>query len=183
MLQFYMSMVDSPEDKHKVEQLYEKYKNIMYHVALNILGADHLAEDAMHQAFINIMNHLDMIGEVVCPQTRSYCVIICKRVAIDMKRREHKEKFIDFNDMQESVSGGSNIEDDVILKMELEILVDRILQLPDIYRDVFYLYYSNDFSVKQIAETLQITRENAKKRLQRARHLLLCDLQAGVIEK
>lgn len=32
-----MSMADSPEDKRKVEKLYEKYHKLMYVIAYNIL--------------------------------------------------------------------------------------------------------------------------------------------------
>lgn len=37
MLYFYISMVETPEEKTKVEQLYLNYRQTMYHVAYQIL--------------------------------------------------------------------------------------------------------------------------------------------------
>ena len=177
MISIYLSMVDTSEDRYKVEQLYNTYKNIMYYTAKKILHNDYHAEDAVHQAFINIIKNLGAIGEVSCPQTSSYCVIICKRVAIDILRREHADKFVDSDDLLNEISDSTNIEEEIILKMDIEIIIDKVSQLPDIYRDVFYLYYSNSCSLKQIAKALNISNEAAKKRLQRARQQLFSMLQ------
>lgn len=177
MLGFYLSMVDTPEDKYKVEQLYNKYKNTMYYTAKRILQDDYLAEDAVHQAFMNIIKNLDAIGDVSCPQTSSYCVISCRRVAIDILRREHTNKFIGTDDLLDKIPDSTNIEEETILKMDLERIIDRVSQLTDIYRDIFYLYYSNDCSLKQITKILNISNETAKKRLQRARQQLFSMLQ------
>lgn len=177
MLSFYLSMVDMPEDKYKVEQLYNKYKKSMYYTAKKILRDDYLAEDAIHQTFVNIIKNLDAIGDISSPQTSSYCVISCRRVAIDIMRKEHKDKFIDTDDLLDQIPDGTNIEEEIILKMDLELIIDKVSILPDIYRDIFYLYYSNGCSLKQITKVLNISNEAAKKRLQRARQQLLSMFQ------
>ncbi len=53
-----MSMVDSPEDKRKVEKLYEKYRKLMYVVAYNILKHHEDAEDAVIESWEKIICHL-----------------------------------------------------------------------------------------------------------------------------
>ncbi len=177
MLGFYLSLVDTPEDKHLVEQLYNNYKKLMHHMAKEILHDDYLAEDAVHQAFMNIMKTLSNIRGVSCPQTRSYCVIICRRVALDMLRRRRDDRIVRADDLPDRLSDGANFEDEIIAKMDLQIIIDKVLDLPDIYRDIFYLYYSNDLSLKQISKVLGISYEAAKKRLQRARQQLFFMLQ------
>lgn len=76
MLAFYLSLVDSEEDKSKVEQIYYQYRNLMFYVARDVLRDEKLAEDAVHQAFIRIINHLDGVEEIVSHKTRCFVVIV-----------------------------------------------------------------------------------------------------------
>lgn len=47
----YSSMLETEEDKSKFEQIYSKYKQIMFFVANRILRDEYLSEDAVHQHF------------------------------------------------------------------------------------------------------------------------------------
>ena len=58
VLLFYLSMLESPEDSAKFEQIYLTYRDQMLRVASKILkGNHHDAEDAVHHAFVAIINH------------------------------------------------------------------------------------------------------------------------------
>ena len=50
----YLQMIETPEDRSKFETLYEEYRDVMYAVAKKILRNNMDAEDALHQAFVNI---------------------------------------------------------------------------------------------------------------------------------
>jgi RNA polymerase sigma-70 factor (ECF subfamily) len=177
----YIASIETPDDRNKAEQLFKKYKDMMFNVANKKLRNNSLAEDAVHNAFVKIIENLSKIGEVSCPQTASYCVIICERVAIDMLRREHRDKFVDVyaDNSIDELAAPTNLEDETILKMDKELLVSKIAELPDDYRTIIYLHYSNGLSLKEIAKTLNISLENAKKRLQRARQKLETMLKEG----
>ena len=51
MLVYYLQMLDTPEEKVRFEQIYLKYRGLMYHVAEDILHNRQDAEDAVHNAF------------------------------------------------------------------------------------------------------------------------------------
>lgn len=51
-------------------------------------------------------------------------------------------------------------------------VVDEAMQLPDEYRDPLVLFYLQQMSVAELAETLGISDENAKVRLHRGRKML-----------
>ena len=55
MLVYYLQMLDTPEEKVQFEQIYMKYRGLMYHVAENILHDSQEAEDAVHNAFLRII--------------------------------------------------------------------------------------------------------------------------------
>lgn len=54
----YLQMIESDEDKSKLEQLYIMYKGLMFHVAMKILKNEFDAEDAVHQAFLSLIENL-----------------------------------------------------------------------------------------------------------------------------
>ena len=51
MLVFYVSLIESDDNKTKFEIIYEEYKNLMYYVANQILGDTKDSEDVVHDAF------------------------------------------------------------------------------------------------------------------------------------
>lgn len=71
----YLQMIESDEDKSKFEQLYIMYKGLMFHVAMKILKNEFDAEDAVHQAFLSLIENLKKISDVKCPKTRAFCVV------------------------------------------------------------------------------------------------------------
>lgn len=48
-------MIETPENKDKFEQIYYKYRDLMYYVADQKLSNHHDSEDAVHQAFVLII--------------------------------------------------------------------------------------------------------------------------------
>ena len=44
----YLQMLESPEEKSILEQIYLEYRGLMYHVAYEILHNEQDAEDAVH---------------------------------------------------------------------------------------------------------------------------------------
>ncbi|MGM9641354.1 MAG: RNA polymerase sigma factor [Faecousia sp.] len=163
----YLSMIDAPEEKSKFEGIYLKYRNLMYYVAYQILQNHHDAEDAVHQAFISVIQNMKKISEIESPKTRSYVVIIVERKAIDMQRKKRREDLLELN---ESISG-----------VEIPLpgdggLADAMSRLPCHYREVLLLRYDNDLKNKEIAQILQITESGVRKLLGRAKCALKAEL-------
>ena len=55
MLQFYLQLLETEEELQKFTQLYETYRKLMHWTAEGILHDEHLAEDAVHEAFLRII--------------------------------------------------------------------------------------------------------------------------------
>ena len=91
MLTFYLNLIDSEDKKDKFESLYLKYRKHMKYIAIKILGDEQLAEDAVHNAFLKILNHLNKFQNIDCQETRNLIVIIIRSVSIDMYRKRKKE--------------------------------------------------------------------------------------------
>lgn len=50
----YLAAIDAPEDRDTFVTLYETYRNLMFHVAHQILRNEADAEDAVHDAFVTV---------------------------------------------------------------------------------------------------------------------------------
>ena len=57
----YLQMIESEEDKSKFIEIYNQYKYLMFSVANRILKNEYDAEDAVHQAFVSIIDNLNKV--------------------------------------------------------------------------------------------------------------------------
>jgi len=160
---------DPHEDKVKIEEIYEKHKNMMLHVAMGILHDQFLAEDAVHRAFLRIINSLDKLKSNSSAKTKSYLSIVVRNVSIDLYNNSKNLKEISLDEIIDKVAADFDVEDNYASKVEFELLADRINNLPEIYRDVFVLKYYHDYSIKEISAILDMSINAIKKRLERAR--------------
>ena len=56
MLELFLNLIDSEEDKTKFEIIYRRYRGFMLKVARMYTDSDYDAEDALQNAFLSIIN-------------------------------------------------------------------------------------------------------------------------------
>lgn len=159
----YLQMIETDEDKNKFEQLYLLYRGLMFAVAMRILHHEQDAEDAVHQAFLSIIDHLGKISVVNCPKTRAWVVIIVERKALDIVRVKSR--------LSESMF------DDTTMGLPLQLqgddsLANAMAHLPARYREVLLLRYDIGYSAREIAQMLNIKSGSVQKLLYRAKKAL-----------
>lgn len=175
MLAFYLSMLETQEDKDKFEYYYKTYRKSMYKVAFGILHNKYDTEDAVHEAFLCIANNLDKISTLSVPKLKSYFVIIIRNASLDIYRRNmkmsEKSSDIDDNDIP--------IDVDFFEKIDYNRIIDMIAQLPEINRDAMSLFYVQHLSVKEIAAMFNTSKSVIYKRLDKGKKLLKELLEKG----
>ena len=158
----YLQMIESEADKSKFERLYLKYRGLMLRVAMGILHNEQDVEDAVHQTFLTILNNLDKISSVDCPETQSYIVIIVEHRSIDLIRSRKK------------VVG---LDDEMETGIEIPLpgdspLADAMAKLPPRYREVLLLRFDNGYSTREIAALLDMEHGAVQKLVWRAKDAL-----------
>lgn len=171
MLLFYLSIIDNEEDRVKFEDLYKKFRGPMKHYATKFVGDEHLAEDIVHEAFIRIARHMDGVGKIDCPKTNSYIVTIVKRICIDTIRAEKKNQHISY-DEEYDLNFTPQKTECCFAEIELNDLIQKIKELPEIYRDVLLFKFYHGYTNKEIANAFSISVYAVHKRVERARELL-----------
>jgi RNA polymerase sigma-70 factor (ECF subfamily) len=157
-----LQMIDSPEDKMKFERLYNKYRNLMYNIAYSFLKNEHDAEDAVHQAFVSIIENLEKLSSVESPKTKTFCVIVVERKALNMIR--DRKKHADSYDLE--------LEGIPIVVPEETGLPAAMARLSDRYRDALLLRFHLGYTTKEISDILQISHAATLKLIWRAKHEL-----------
>ncbi len=173
MLIYYLSLLETEEDQSKFIQLYTKYAKLMKYVAIRKLGDDQLAEDAVHNAFENVIKSFHSIEEVNSHKTKRFLVVVTENVVIDMLRKNKHEADVSYEELEPTLSTLPDMLDQVAVQE----LVAMIASLPEIYRDVLELHAYHELSEKQIATVLGIEYAAVRKRLERARAMLAKELK------
>ena len=64
MLALYISLLDTEEQISKFEHIYTKYRGLMFYTAKGVLQDSYLAEDAVHETFLDIIRIIDRKGTI-----------------------------------------------------------------------------------------------------------------------
>lgn len=167
MLMLYVSMIDSPDEKRKFEKIYLAHRQTMYYAAFSILKDSYEAEDAVHQAFLKIIGHLEKINEEDCHKTRAYLVIITQNEAIDIYRKRKKAQAVPYDEIESFTAGSLDSDPE-----EKDAILRAIHKLPVHYSAVLRLRYSHGHTDSEIAALLNISQENVRSRISRAKKKL-----------
>lgn len=136
----YLATMETADDRTRFESLYLAYRGLMYHVAYHILKNPQDAEDAVHQSFVKLAEHMATIPDGPCPRTRNLVVTVAERKAIDLyrSRQRHPETELDEQTVWSAPPEGGG-------------LADAMASLPPRYREVLLLKYYNGYSAREIA--------------------------------
>lgn len=157
----------------KLEEVYEQYKNLMYHVAYGILRNHHDAEDAVLRALWKISENILKIDETICPKTKHFVVTVTERQAIDIYRGKKRLGETSLDDY------GERLSDDFVCggEMEPSALSLAIAGLPKNYREVILLRFADGYSVKEISEILGYSVSKVEKLISRGKTKLRAALK------
>lgn len=183
MLPFYITLLDDSNDSDKFETLYIKYRARMIHVAHDVLHNMYDAEDAVHNAFISIARNIKKIDDADSCEAMGYVCRAARTAALNIssKRGREFEKEVCFPD--EDIYGAEDKAlDEICSEENIGYIVKCIKSLPDIYRDVLYLFYVDDLTAHQISVKLNIKKATVKQRLVRGKKRLLELLDKGRCE-
>jgi len=163
----YLALIESEEDNRKFERIYLSYKQTMFYAANRILKNHHTAEDTVHQAFLRIIDNLDKINEGDCHKTRAFLVVITEHAAIDIYRKQKRENTLSFDEFEVYIADNSPPEHEVT-----DDVSSAIASLPVNYSTVLRLKFSQGYKDSEIAQILDITEDNVRQRISRAKKKL-----------
>ena len=167
MLQLYLALIEEETEKERFEKAYYRYRNLMFWAAQRILSDEHLAEEAVQEAFLRIARNFSKVGDIESRQTRNFFIMITERAALNQLEKEKKHR-----GETEEFSEEPMVPDSAFDCYSHGQLVEAILELPELYRQVLYLLGVYEYDMKETAALLNLPVETVKKRAQRGRKML-----------
>lgn len=166
----FATLVDSEEERSKLEEIYIKYKKLMYYIANDILRDTHESEDVVQNSIIKVAKYIGKIDEINSNKTKHLIVTIVKSTSIDVYRKRKDKYFIDLDEVSNKIESKDPPLDDIVIRLEeSEELSQKLSELKSEYADILTLKYYHQFNDKEIAEILNITNENTRIRIYRAK--------------
>jgi RNA polymerase sigma-70 factor, ECF subfamily len=169
-------------DPGEIARLVDVYSSPIYRLGLKMLGNPQDAEDVLQNTFLNALTHVSSFEGRSSVATWLYRIatnealmLIRKRkpeVSLEQEAQDGEAENIE--ELKPSVfADWSGLPEDQLLSAEGKMLLDgAIASLPDSLRIVFVLRDIEGLSIKETAETLDLTETNVKTRLLRARMYL-----------
>lgn len=171
---FILAVFENKELRSRLEALYNEHASVMYKIAYRILKDQHLAQDAVQEAFINISKNFDKIIKTDCNKIRALFVIIVRNVSIDIYRQREKQTGVSYEEIEETLSEqGPSVEEILVSSETFTNLAKRMKELHPSYADILSLKYFYNYKDEEISQMLNITPENTRARLSRARKSLI----------
>jgi len=169
-------------DRAEFARLVDIYSGSIYRLGLKMLGNPQDAEDVLQNTFMNALLHLSsfegrssVVTWLYRIATNEALMLIRKRkpeISIELEGQEGEAESIE--DLKPAVfADWSGLPEDELLSMEGKSILDTTIQsLPETLRLVFILRDIEGLSIKETADTLNLTETNVKTRLLRARMYL-----------
>jgi RNA polymerase sigma-70 factor (ECF subfamily) len=152
----------------QVSSLFEAYAQPVCAYIHSLVGDWPLAHDLTQETFLRLYDTRARLAQVNNP--RAWVYRIATHVALNERKRRKRFAWLPWHDAEQtgSATNWSSVESE----FDARDAVERALAaLPQDYRAPLLLYSGYDFSVREIAETLEISESAVKTRLHRAREM------------
>lgn len=160
-------------DKKSLDYIVSKTSGYVYYYALSLLGNDSKAQDAVQEIYLIVIRKLLTLKD---PKSfLSWLKIITAHYCSNLLKKEEEidilTDFIEDTDIQ------INPEKYVEMKEISERIQSAVYKLPVAQKECVLMYYFEELSVKEIADTLGIKEGTVKSRLYTARQTLKTELE------
>ena len=163
MLSILLAALENQADKEKFIKIYGQYREQAEKAAIRILKNQHDAEDAVQNAFMQVIKHFDKACEISCGDLPVWILCIVKNEALMILRK--KKRVIPLEDWDSAVVNAEHVSN-------YNELVNLFSRLPDTYRAALEMKFLLDYTGKEIARRLGLSESAVNTRISRGRALL-----------
>lgn len=159
------------EEHETVSELMDLYGTSVLHLVYSFVRNRQTAEDLTQEIFIKCYKHLDSFEARANIRTWLYRIAVnhCK----DYFKSWHYRKVHVSEYISTLIKGRTNgPETEYQQKEENSQLMEDILKLPAIYKEIILLYFFHDLTLQEISDVCDIKLSTAKSRIVRAKEIL-----------
>ena len=146
-------------------------KNDLYRMTLRITMNAAEAEDVVQETMMKVWNRRDQWEQI--ESIEAFCLTICRNLSLDKVRRmDNQTQSLDAAYDPKDLGVSSNPEEQAIQSDRIRLVRQMISQLPEKQRSCMQLRDMEGKSYKDIATILDITEEQVKVNIFRARQTI-----------
>ncbi len=146
-------------------------KNELYRMALRITMNAEEAEDVVQETMMKVWSRRDQWNQI--ESIEAFCLTICRNLSLDKVRRmDNQTQSLDAAYDPKDHGVASNPEEQAIQSDRIRLVRQMISQLPEKQRSCMQLRDMEGKSYKDIATILDITEEQVKVNIFRARQTI-----------
>lgn len=131
----------------------ESYKDISRYVVLNANNISDV-KDILQNIYLEVYKNIDKVSD------KNYVFGIAKNVL----KKYYRFKFLrkDDTEITDNIKSNINLEKTVMDKFNTELVWKYLKKKNNNIAKIIYLYYYEDFTIKEIANSLNLTESNVK---------------------
>lgn len=157
------------EQKNELNRIMEQYGNSVYRMSYYMLQNEQDAQDILQETLIRYMQKAPIFKSR--EHEKAWVLRVANNLCKDMLRFQKKNRYLSLCEIKE-------IDDSINVNVCFDILEEgqsrtklltHIFSLNEKYKQVIFLHYYEDYSVKEVASILGISEAAVKKRLERGR--------------
>lgn len=168
------------QDEEAFQKIYQHFYHRAYYIALRMTNNDADAQDAVQESFLQIQKSISELKDPEKFQAWMHQIVLSK-----CKRIFRKNHYLSADPMQMQKYPNQIEKRTYMLpdeshkqKVDKEIVLSLIDQLPLIQKEVLILAYFEQYKYKEIAEILNITENTVKSRVLAAKKSLKRSIEA-----
>ncbi len=160
------------EDKEDlIDEIMNKYGQEVLQLVYSYVNNKEIAEDVTQDIFVKCYKSLYTYKGKSNVKTWLWRIAInqCKDY---LKSWYNKKVIVTEDDFTYMESQKESVEQTVIQNAEDRELASAVMSLPIKYREVIYLFYYEELSIKEVATVIEVKENTIKTRLKKAKELL-----------
>lgn len=153
-------------NKPDVNELYDRYADMLYRIALSNMQNDHDALDIIHDVFVKYLSKCPKFKDET--HEKAWFIRVTVNRCYDVLRHQKIRNHVPLSEVAEQIpdeSQGSYEEEELTV-------MEHLYKIPEKCRTVMVLHYLEGFSVEETAKILRISQSAVKMRLKRGRENL-----------
>ena len=127
MLPLMITAIENDDDRQLAAELYTRYRAVMLRQAGSILKEDDRAEEAVQEAMLRVIRHLEKVRMIPENERAYYLAAVTQTAALDLYRRRQREQQNAFTGYDESLDASGPAEDGpmelLLLRREQAVLL------------------------------------------------------------
>lgn len=148
--------------QQEILDLYEKYYEMVWRICLVRFGNSHDAYDAAQETFIRLMNYSKSFRSE--EHEKAWMIRTAVNYCKDVLKSSCRKNEI-------CLESGKPIEAENVAEEYIDVY-ETMLELPEKYRVVLYLYYYEGYSLKEIAGILKTNASTLRSRFAKAKEVM-----------